>query len=460
MSWNNRIINNKIAIAFFILIIFYLIGCSTYSLPSESKVLIKKEDLAAYNPKNFSNEKTAQRANQKSIRDEDQLIIKAIFLEEEGAYRQSNEFYALLYKETKREEYLLKELSTAYQADIVSPNLDDLKLYIERNPQNIQAQRMLLSFYLKNKKFEQAKEVAKSLTENSQQAVDFELAANPYIFTGDYEASLKYLKEAYRKTLNEDILLKIVTIQINYLKETDAAVDMLEKHREKEGCSEKICLQLISIYSQQHQVSSIIPIYKELQKVTKKEIYSEKIVESYLIEKDLPAAIDYLKTNGSNPELLYSLYMEQKSYGKANKLAKKLGKKTNESKWYAEAAISFYESLSNKDDKEQLKQVVADFEQAFNLGEKNPVYLNYYGYTLIDKSIDIEKGLNIIEKALAEEPANSYFMDSLAWGYYKLNNCEKAYPAMKKVVEVEGLKEEEIIEHWNAIDSKCKNSSK
>jgi len=446
--------NNKLAVTFFIL--FDLIGCSTYSLPSESKVLIKKENLETYNPKNFSQEKKAQRSNRQRLKNEDLLIIKAIFLEEEGAYKQSNEFYSLLYKKTKREEYLLKELATAYQANIISPYLDDLKNYIQKNPQNLQAQRMLLSFYLKEKKFKKSKEVAKSLTEQSQQAVDFELAANPYIFTGEYKESLHYLKKAYEKTLNEDILLKIVTIQINYLQEVDDAIQVLENHRQKEGCTEKICLQLIAIYSQQHELSKIIPIYKELHTVTKKDIYSEKIIESYLMEKNLPAAIDFLQQNPDNPELLYSLYMEEKSYNKANELAKLLIKKTNEPKWYAESAISFYESLSDKNDKEQLKQFVTDFEEAFKLGEKNPIYLNYYGYTLIDKNLDIEKGLNIIEKALDEEPGNSYFLDSLAWGYYKLNNCEKAYPAMKKVVEVEGLKEEEIIEHWNAIDSKCK----
>ena len=456
MSWNNRIINHKLAITFFILIIFYLIGCTTYSLPSESKVVVKKEDLATYNPKNFSKEQTAKRAKQKSIKNEDQLIIKAIFLEEQGAYRQSNEFYALLYKATGKEEYLLKEISTAYQAGIVSPYLDDLKRYIAKNPQDLHAQRMLLSFYLKEKKFEEAKELAKSLTQHSQQAVDFELAANPYIFTGEYEKALKYLKEAYDKTLNEDILLKIVTIQINYLQKVEDAIKILEKHRQKEGCSEKICLQLIAIYSQQHQLSKVIPIYKELHRVTKKDIYSEKIIESYLMEKNLPAAIKFLKQNPDNPELLYSLYMQEKSYDKANKLAKELIKKTKNPKWYAESAISFYESLANKDDREQLKQVVADFEQAFNLGEKNPVYLNYYGYTLIDNNLDIKKGLNIIEKALAEEPGNTYFLDSLAWGYYKLNDCKKAYPAMKQVVDVEGLNDEEIIEHWNAINSKCK----
>jgi tetratricopeptide (TPR) repeat protein len=394
---------------------------------------------------------------EKKLKNEDQLIIQAIFLEEQSAYKQSNEFYALLYEVTKKEEYLLRELSTAHLAGLSSPNLHDLKIYIQNNPNNLQAQRLLLSFYLREKKFEKAKEIGNNLTQHSKQAVDFELAANPYIFSGEYEASLKYLKEAYNKTLNEDILLKIVTIQINYLQNINDAIENLENHRGKQGCSEKICLQLIRIYSRQHKTEKLIPLYKELYQGTKKEIYSEKVIESYLINQDLSAAIDYLESETNNHTLLYSLYMEQKSYTKANNLAKRLIKKTNNPKWYAESAISFYESLSNKDNKEQLQQVIDNFEQAIKLGEKSPVYLNYYGYTLIDKEINIEKGLKIIEKALAEEPENTYFLDSLAWGYYKLNNCKKAYPTMKKVVEVEGLNEEEIIEHWNAIHSTCKN---
>ena len=455
MSWNHKIINIRTIIAIFVPLAFYTIGCSTYSIPNEHAIVIAKEDLNKYNPKNFPKNYT-QSNIEKKLKNEDQLIIQAIFLEEQGAYKQSNKFYALLYNETKKEEYLLKEVSTAHLAGFTSKNLDDFKTYVEQNPSNLQAQRLLLSFYLQDKKFNKAKIVGSNLAKQSEQAVDFELAANPYIFAGEYETSLKYLQEAYNKTLNEDILLKIVTIQINYLQKIDDAIEALESHKNRQGCSEKICLQLIGIYSQQHNISKIIPIYKQLHAATKKEIYAEKIIESYLFNQDLNTAIEYLEGQANNYTLLYSLYIEQKSYLKANKLAKLLAKKTNASKWYAESAISLYESLSNKDDKTQLNQVVKHFEKAFELGEKNPVYLNYYGYTLIDKELNISKGLTIIKKALIQEPGNTYFLDSLAWGYYKLNNCKEAYPAMKKVVEVEGLNEEEIIEHWNAIDSKCK----
>ncbi|CAA6822311.1 MAG: Unknown protein [uncultured Sulfurovum sp.] len=453
MSWNHKIIHKAI-IVLFVLLAFYLIGCTTYSLPSKSKVIVAKEDLSTYNPKNFSEE--AQKKKRQKLKNEDELIIKAIFLEEEGAYKQSHQFYALLYELTKKEEYLLKELNTAHQAGIISKNLNNLKAYTQKYPKNLQAQRLLLSFYLKNQEYDKAKEIGNNLTKTSVQPVDFELAANPYIFTGDYETSLAYLKQAYTKTSNEDILLKIVTIQINYLHKINDAIESLEMHRQTVGCSEKICLQLLGIYASKSELSKLIPLYKELYTSTKKEIYIEKVIESYLLNQDLNAAIDYLEKTNSKHSLLYSLYMEQKSYLKANKLTRILLKKSKNPRWYAEFAISLYESLPNKNNKVQLEKVIDNFEQAFNNGEKSPVYLNYYGYTLIDNDLDIPKGLKIIEEALVQEPENTYFLDSLAWGYYKLNNCEKAYPNMKKVVEVEGLNEKEIIEHWDAIHKKCK----
>ena len=429
----------------------YLVGCSsTYHVPDSSKVVISKEELSTYNPKNFSKKKKNQ-----SIPNEDELIIKAIWLEEQHNYRDSNRFYAELYDKTHREEYLLKELTTAHYAGVLSKNIPELKMYIAEHPNNLQAKRLLLSFNLQRKKFNQAKVIGEELVQQSKQAIDYELVANPYIFTADYPKAVSLLEKAYQSTKNEDILLKIVAIEINYLHQIDKAIARLEEHRQNEGCSEKICLQLVSIYVQQNRVEKLIPIYKSLAIATKKEIYIEKLIESYLYSKDLKGAINFLETEYHNDTLLYSLYMENKVYNKAHALAQKLLKTTNDPKWYAESAISLYESLANNNDKEALNQVVEAFEKALSSGVKNPVYLNYYGYTLIDKNIDINKGIDIIKKALEQEPENTYFMDSLAWGEYKLGECEKAYKTMKKVVDVEGLKEKEIIEHWDAINNQC-----
>ncbi len=447
----NISIMNRIIISLAGFTALYITGCSTtYHVPKSSKVVISKEQLPVYNPKNFSKEKKSQ-----SIPNEDELIIKAIWLEEQHNYKESNRLYAELYDKTHKEEYLLKELTTANYANIVSKNLPQLEAYIAKHPNNLLAKRLLLSFNIQSKKFNKAKTISEKLLKKSNHAIDYELSANAYIFTSDYPKAISLLEKAYQLSKNEDILLKIVAIEINYLHQIDKAIERLEQHRQKEGCSEKICQQLIGIYIQQNRTDKLIPIYKSLAIATKKEIYIEKLIESYLYNKDLKGAIDFLENEYHNDTLLYSLYMENKEYHKAHKLAQKLLKTTKNPKWYAESAISLYESLSNNSDKTVLNQVVKEFEKAFESGVKNPVYLNYYGYTLIDKDIDVKKGISIIKKALKQEPENSYFLDSLAWGEYKLGECKKAYKTMKKVVKVEGLKEKEIIEHWNAINNKC-----
>jgi hypothetical protein len=47
------------------------------------------------------------------------------------------------------------------------------------------------------------------------------------------------------------------------------------------------------------------------------------------------------------------------------------------------------------------------------------------------------------------------FLDTLAWGEYKVKNCKEAYKYMKQVVDEVGLDDEEIKLHWEKI-KECK----
>ncbi|SFV57158.1 FIG00545237: hypothetical protein [hydrothermal vent metagenome] len=448
MHRNNRLKNRLILVL--ISVALLVVGCTSYTPRSQ---IIPTEELASYNPKNFANKEARLMSTDKN---EDSLIIKAIFYEQKNDFKKSNYYYKKLYDKTGKDEYLLKELKTALYSGITSDNILKLKEYVKNHPKNLVAKRLLLSSYLYKKKYEEAKEVSVLLLADSTDAVDFELSANPYIFTKDYPKAVELLTKAYNKTYNENILLKITTILVNYMRNIPEATLRLENYRTHHKCSERICLQLISIYFQQNNISKIIPLYKELYKSTKKEQYAEKVVESYRYLKDYSKAIEFLKNDYKNPELLYSLYIEEKAFKKADNLSRKLIVETNDPKWYAESAMILYESAPNKNDKVMLAEVVKRFEIAIEKGIENTVYLNYYGYLLIDKDIDIKKGINIVKKALKEQPDNSYYLDSLAWGYYKLGDCKKALDTMQKVVKIEGLKEKEIREHWNAIRGKCK----
>jgi len=448
---NNRLSNSRtITISLFVAL--SIAGCSNYT---PNSTIVAKDKLAEYNPKHFSNKENSS-SLQNHIKNEDELIMKAIWYEQMGDFKRSNAIYNRLYNETKNDEYLLKESTTALYTGKKLKNISQLKEYANQKPNNINLQRVLLSSLLNEKKYEEAKSIAKELILKSQQAIDYELAANPYIYTADYKEATRLLTEAYTKTYNEDILIKISTLLANYMKDVPSAIIRLEEYRDKRGCGKKVCLQLLDIYSQQNNVEKVISVYQSLYNETKEDAYAEKLIDAYLYKKEYAKAIDFLKNQYDNKELLYALYIEKKDYKKAVELSKVLLVETKEPKWYAESAMALFESATDKNDKAMLTEVVSSFEKALSNGVENSVYLNYYGYTLIDKEIDVPKGITIIKKALKMEPENTYYLDSLAWGYYRLNECDEAYNIMKKVIDIEGLKEKELIEHWDAISKKCK----
>lgn len=82
------------------------------------------------------------------------------------------------------------------------------------------------------------------------------------------------------------------------------------------------------------------------------------------------------------------------------------------------------------------------------------MYLNYLGYLLIDHEIDVKKGMLYIKQVLKLEPDSAFYLDSLAWGHYKLGECKKAKKIMQKVLTLEGGDNEEVLEHVDAIN-KC-----
>ena len=91
--------------------------------------------------------------------------------------------------------------------------------------------------------------------------------------------------------------------------------------------------------------------------------------------------------------------------------------------------------------------MIAKFEKSvYQLDDA--LYYNYYAYLLIDHNIDIPKGIELVKKALALEPDSLFYIDTLAWGYYKEGKCDEAYRLMKPY---ENEKEPEIVEHIEKI---------
>ena len=76
----------------------------------------------------------------------------------------------------------------------------------------------------------------------------------------------------------------------------------------------------------------------------------------------------------------------------------------------------------------------------------NPEISNFVGYTLVDRNIRLDEGINLIKFAVSKEPQNGFFLDSLGWAFFKLNDFRKSIIYLERAIELEP-QEMEITDH-------------
>lgn len=100
-------------------------------------------------------------------------------------------------------------------------------------------------------------------------------------------------------------------------------------------------------------------------------------------------------------------------------------------RWFTHYARAIaHERLNNWDGAE------ADFRQALALNPGQPQVLNYLGYSMVEKQINLDEALGMIEKAVSKEPDSGYIVDSLGWVLYRLGRYQEAVGHMERAVEL------------------------
>ena len=68
----------------------------------------------------------------------------------------------------------------------------------------------------------------------------------------------------------------------------------------------------------------------------------------------------------------------------------------------------------------------SELRQAMKLDPTSPEAFNYLGYSLADRGERLEEALDLIRKALAIDPWNGAYLDSLGWTFYKMDRLDEA----------------------------------
>ena len=76
-----------------------------------------------------------------------------------------------------------------------------------------------------------------------------------------------------------------------------------------------------------------------------------------------------------------------------------------------------------------------DFLTALDLVPDQPFVLNYLGYSWVDQGINLERALEMIERAVDLRPNDGYIIDSLGWAHYRLGNYQRAVDYLEQASE-------------------------
>ncbi len=83
-----------------------------------------------------------------------------------------------------------------------------------------------------------------------------------------------------------------------------------------------------------------------------------------------------------------------------------------------------------------------DFRKALRYQPEQASVLNYLGYSLIEKRINIVEAFSMVEQAVALRPNDGYIVDSLGWGHYQLGRYEEAAKLLERAA---GLRPEDPV---------------
>jgi len=77
----------------------------------------------------------------------------------------------------------------------------------------------------------------------------------------------------------------------------------------------------------------------------------------------------------------------------------------------------------------------AIFRQMLADDPKNSDALNSLAYMLADRGQKLDEAVSLVQRALAIEPENGAYLDTLGWAYYKQNRLDQAEGPMKEAAE-------------------------
>ncbi|MDY2585208.1 hypothetical protein [Helicobacter sp.] len=387
---------------------------------------------------------------------EDIFIIQAYAALDTNDYDSAQTAFANAYIINPNPNYLKEILGILVAQNKLQEAQKEAYAFLEKYPKDEMVRSVLIGILTNTKQFDLALKEAKLLLQYHKNAESYELISSVYFLHQDYKNASKYLQLAYHLNPNPILLDKLATTHLLFLKDSKTAISLYETHIKTQEITKSIGDKLAAIYLESKLYLDAARIYALLFEETNAQDYARLVLEIYTKTKHLDLAESFLLKHSNiamRNALLFEIYRLQKDTQKTIKQAEIIYQNTQDSNFLAYKAMLSYENSKTRT-KTYLQAIENDLKEAA-LKTNEALYWNYLGYLMIDHdfndSMRIQKGIKYVQKALEEDPSNAYYLDSLAWGYFKLKDCQNAKTIIEKIPNSEIQKEEELKTHYKKI---------
>lgn len=382
-----------------------------------------------------------------------------------GDFAKAKEGYMKLYDQTK-------DISYIKQAALSAANIGDfqeatkLALFYQntsKNTQDLPTSKILADSYIRSGDISKAISTLEAIKKQEDSLPIDNILGTLYLNQKEYQKAFPLLDHFYNETHTEDALSKLIAIYISQ-KDIDSATNLLRSHLENYGCSPDLCQKSIDMLLKTKGIAQAEKVFQDIFNKNPTPQNAQFLIWILTYQKKYQEAEKIAKSFPDNKKFLLELYVLQKKFSQAYNEAKIIYDETKESKYLALEAVYEFESLENPK-KHQIQNIVDNLEKYVtqrdkeikltkeNLNFQDAFFYNFLGYMLIDYDMDIKKGIQYVKVALEIDPGSISYVDSLAWGYYKLGNCQNAKKLISTIPSDQVNLEPELLDHYNKIQS-------
>jgi tetratricopeptide (TPR) repeat protein len=252
--------------------------------------------------------------------------------------------------------------------------------------------------------------------------------AESYFKIREYEKAINLYLEMVKTTPELNLrLLDMYRISHQFGKAIPLGKQLFEKDPDN--------VQLATIYAQtlvdaeraKEGIEILSKLYEKDQKNTAVAVaYGRILAEGGKLKEGIDILSLLLQADPQNMDLYLSLsqmYLQDKRFADAESILRRAEAKSTDNEITEE--LKFRRAM--------LYEKQNDFSQAESLSKEiltsnpnNASVLNYIGYMLADRGVRLDEAVRYVKEALALDPENGAYLDSLGWAFFKLNDLANA----------------------------------